>query len=375
MVQELEPDAELETFIGRLPKAELHIHVEGTLEPELMMALAARNGVALPYADATAAAAARARFANLDDFLSLYYAGTSVLLTRRDFYDLADAYFARAATEGVRHAELFFDPQAHTARGVPWSEFFPGLHQAVLDALAKHGVSAGLIMCFLRHLGPEAAAETLEQALPYRDAICGVGLDSSEVGFPPALFAAVFQRAAELGWRRVAHAGEEAGPEYIRSALQDLGVERIDHGIHCLDDPQLVAQLEANAGPALTLCPLSNLRLQVYSGCLEAKLRQLVCETRVPVTVNSDDPAYFGGYVCANYAYLAQVAGLDAPQLAALAANSFRASFLLDAAAKERHCADVAVALREWQAGAAAGAKSEAEAGVAVATAAAAAAL
>ncbi|KAI7841287.1 hypothetical protein COHA_005060 [Chlorella ohadii] len=315
-----------------------------------MMVLAARNGVSLPFADAAAAAAARAHFANLEDFLALYYAGSSVLLTQRDFYELADAYLARAAAEGVRHAELFFDPQAHTSRGVPWSEFFPGLHQAVLDAPAKHGVTAGLIMCFLRHLGPEAAAATLEQALPYRDAICGVGLDSSEAGFPPALFAAVFKQAADLGWRRVAHAGEEAGPDYIRSAIEDLGVERIDHGIHCLDDPQLVAQLEANAGPALTLCPLSNLRLQVYAGCLEAKLRQLVCETRVLVTVNSDDPAFFGGYVCANYAYLARVAGLTPAQLAALAANSFQASFLLDAAAKQRHCADVAAVLQEWQA-------------------------
>lgn len=364
MVQDgpLEEDDPLLQFIEQLPKAELHIHVEGTLEPELMMALAARNGVALPFADAAAAAAARERFASLDDFLNLYYAGTSVLLARHDFYELADSYFARAAAEGVRHAELFFDPQAHTARGVPWSEFLPGLQQAVLDAPAKHGVTAGLIMCFLRHLGPQAAADTLEQALPYRDAICGVGLDSSEVGFPPALFAGVFKRAAELGWHRVAHAGEEAGPDYIRSALEDLGAERIDHGIHCLDDPQLVAQLEANGGPALTLCPLSNLRLQVYSGCLEGKLRQLVCGTRTPVTVNSDDPAYFGGYVCANYAYLARVAGLNAPQLAELAANSFRASFLLDAAAKERHCADVAAALREWQATHSEGGLSQAKA-------------
>ncbi|PSC76844.1 adenosine deaminase [Micractinium conductrix] len=318
-------DARLATFIERLPKAELHVHIEGTLEPDLMMALSARNGVALPYADVAAAAAAREHFNNLQEFLDCYHAGMAVLLKRQDYYELTDAYLARAAAEGVRHAEIFFVPQGHTARGVTWADFFPGLAEAVEGAEARHGLTAALIMCFMRDLGPEAAMQTLEEALPYRSQILGVGLESAERGFPPGPFQAVFERAATLGWKRVAHAGEEGGPE---------------------NDAQLVSHLEATQVP-LTVCPLSNLCLQVYSGCLEERLRELAVGTRLALTVNSDDPAYLGGYVCANYAYLARVAGLGPRHLARLAASSFQASFL-DPAAKQGHVEAVHQALDAW---------------------------
>ncbi|KAL4458894.1 hypothetical protein ABPG75_013759 [Micractinium tetrahymenae] len=346
----------LAAFIARLPKAELHVHVEGTLEPGMMFELAERNGVELPWPDPAAAAAARAQYTCLEDFLAAYYAGMSVLRTTRDYKQLADAYLARAAAQGVRHAEVFFDPQAHLERGVPFSTFLPGLAAAVQAAPQRHGLTASLIMCFVRHLGPQAAADTLEQALPHLPLICGVGLDSSELGHPPHQYRALFERAAQLGLHRVAHAGEEGPAEYVAEAVSLLGVERVDHGLHCLDDPQLVERLEAMRMP-LTVCPLSNLQLQVYKGCLGEKLTQLVRDTRLVITVNSDDPAYFlppskaacsGGYVNANYLYLAEVAGLDEAALAELAANSFRASFL-GPAAKEAHVAEVAAVLAAWQ--------------------------
>lgn len=347
---------DLTAFIARLPKAELHLHVEGSLEPELMMALAARNHVTVPYADVQAARDARASFTSLQDFLNLYYEGMSVLLTEQDFFDLTDAYLARAASEGVRHTEIMFDPQAHLNRGVPFSTFFPGLQRAVEEAPARHGLTASLIMCFMRDLGAESAADVLQQAVPYLQHISGVGLDSAEHGYPPSLFTEVFKKAGELGLKRMAHAGEEGGPENIWSAMKDLQVDRVDHGVRCLDDPQLVAHLEETQ-VALTVCPLSNLCLQVYPGSLGEKLRQLLQDTKVAVTVNSDDPAYFfhadsgGGYVNANYTYLANVAGLSASQLAQLAAAGFRASFL-DDVAKRQHIAAVAAALEEWEAAA-----------------------
>lgn len=347
----------LAAFIARLPKAELHVHVEGTLEPDLMFELAERNGVALPWPDAAAAAAARAAYTCLEDFLAVYFAGMSVLRTTRDFEQLADAYLARAAAQGVRHAEIFFDPQAHLERGIPFSTFLPGLAAAVQAAPQRHGLTASLIMCFVRHLGPQAAADTLEEALPYLPLVSGVGLDSSEKGHPPHQYQAVFERAAQLGLHRVAHAGEEGPAEYVAEAVSLLGVERVDHGVHCLDDPELVECLEA-AGMPLTVCPLSNLRLQVYAGCLPDKLSQLVRDTRLVVTVNSDDPAYFlappdiqqhfSSGVNSNFLFLATTAGLDEPMLARLAANSFRAAFL-PPAAQAAHVAGVTAALAAWR--------------------------
>ncbi|KAL4859123.1 Adenine deaminase [Chlorella vulgaris] len=347
--------ASLDAFIRTLPKAELHLHVEGTLEPELLFSLAKRNNVStLPYADAAAAHAARASFSGLGDFLDKYYEGLSVLLKEQDYYDLCDAYMAHAASEGVVHAEIMFDPQAHLRRGIPFSTFFPGLQRAVADAPARHGLTACLLMCFMRDLGAESAAEVLQQAEPYKEHIAGVGLDSAENGYPPHLFVDVFNKAAAMGLRRMAHAGEEGGAENIWSALKDLQVDRIDHGVRCLDDPALVAHLE-KSGTALTVCPLSNLCLQVYPGQIGEKLRSLLQDTKVRVTINSDDPAYFmhsesgGGYLLANYTYVTAVAGLDARQLAQLAINSFEASFL-DAAAKKAHTESVYAALATWEA-------------------------
>ncbi|MFJ7275005.1 adenosine deaminase [Kitasatospora sp. NPDC098663] len=310
-----------------LPKAELHLHIEGTLEPELAFALADRNAVTLPYADTEALRKAYS-FSDLQSFLDLYYALMAVLRTEEDFADLADAYLTRAAEAGVRHAEIFFDPQAHTARGVPLGVVVDGLTRALARSEERHGISTRLIMCFLRDESAESALETFEAARPYFDRIAGIGLDSAEVGHPPAKFREVYRRAAEAGLRRVAHAGEEGPASYITEALDVLGVERIDHGLRCLEDGELVARLVREQIP-LTLCPLSNVRLRCIDTLADHPLREML-EAGLLVTVNSDDPAYFGGYVDDNFRAVRQALALDEETLRRLAANSFRASFIDD---------------------------------------------
>ena len=313
----------MERFVTRLPKAELHLHIEGSLEPELMFELGRRNRVDLPYRNAAEVRAAY-EFDDLQSFLDIYYQAMSVLRTERDFEELMVAYLDRAAADGVRHAEIFFDPQAHQERGVDLATVVNGL--AAGQAARTGQVSSLLILCFLRHLPAEAALDTLEAARPHLDLIAGVGLDSSEVGFPPDLFRTPFARAADLGLRRVAHAGEEGPASYVRSALDDLGAERIDHGVRAVDDPDLVVRL-ATARIPLTMCPLSNQRLQVTPDLGAHPLRQLL-DAGVVVTVNSDDPAYFGGYIGANYGAIADALDLDQVHLVTLARNSFQASFL-----------------------------------------------
>jgi adenine deaminase len=311
-----------------IPKAELHIHIEGSLEPELIFALAQRNRVALPYADVDALRAAYA-FTDLQSFLDIYYAGASVLLHEADFYDMAWAYFERARADNVIHAELFFDPQTHTARGVPMAAVVQGLARAGRDAQDKLGISSALILCFLRHLSEEDAFATLEAALPYREHFVGVGLDSSEVGHPPSKFSRVFARCGELGLHRVAHAGEEGPPAYIWEALNDLKVERIDHGVRCLEDPALVVELVRRRVP-LTVCPLSNLKLCVVNDLREHPMKRML-DAGLCAMVNSDDPAYFGGYMNANFVQTVEALALTAKDVVALANNSFEASFMDDA--------------------------------------------
>ena len=319
----------LPALLRAMPKAELHMHIEGSLEPELIFALAQRNGVAIPYASVEELRRAYA-FTNLQSFLDIYYAGASVLLKEQDFYDMAWAYLERAAADNVVHVEMFFDPQTHTARGVAMETVVNGLHRACVDAQSKLGVSAALILCFLRHLSEEDAFATLEQALPFRDKFIGVGLDSSELGHPPEKFARVFARCRELGFHLVAHAGEEGPPAYIWSALDVLRVERIDHGVRCIEDAALVAHLAAQRVP-LTVCPLSNVKLRVYPTLAQHQLAALL-DAGLCVTINSDDPAYFGGYVNANYlAAFEALPQLGAQQAWRLAANSFEASFASDA--------------------------------------------
>lgn len=317
--------AHLHDFIAGLPKAELHIHIEGSLEPELIFKLAGRNGVALPYPSVDALRAAYA-FTNLQSFLDIYYAGASVLLHEQDFYDMAWAYFLRAKADGVIHAELFFDPQTHTERGVPFAAVIQGLKRAADQAERELGVHAELILCFLRHLDEAAALATLEEALPWRELIVGVGLDSSEVGHPPEKFARVFAKARELGLRVVAHAGEEGPPAYIWSALDVLKVERIDHGVQSLKDPALVERLVKERIP-LTVCPLSNVKLCVFQSLAGHNLKRML-ELGVVATINSDDPAYFGGYINQNFRETADALGLTREDLRTLAANSFEASFV-----------------------------------------------
>jgi adenine deaminase len=312
-------------FLRRMPKAELHIHVEGSLEPEMMFEIAARNGVRLRHGSVEELRQAY-DFADLQSFLDLYYEGMRVLLYERDFYDLTLAYLRRSATQGVRHAEIFFDPQAHTNRGVAFETAITGIHRALLKGESTLGVSSHLILCFLRHLSADEATETLRQALPYKDWIVGVGLDSSEAGHPPEGFKAVFEEAAHHGFRRVAHAGEEGPPEYVRQALDELGAERIDHGVRCMEDPGLVRRLEREQVP-LTVCPLSNLRLRVFSSMEEHPAKRMLREG-LRVTLNSDDPAYFGGYVADNYSALRDGLGFTRGEFLAVAENSFRASFL-----------------------------------------------
>ena len=323
------PRDRLPQLLRAMPKAELHIHIEGSLEPELIFALAARNGVALPYANVEALRAAYA-FTDLQSFLDIYYAGASVLLTEADFFDMGLAYFRRAAADNVVHAELFFDPQTHTERGVPIGTVIDGLARAVDTAQRELGVSGLLILCFLRHLSEAAAFATLEAALPHRSRFIGVGLDSSERGHPPEKFARVFARCRELGLRCVAHAGEEGPPAYIWGALDELQVERIDHGVRCVEDPALVARLAAQRMP-LTVCPLSNLKLCVVPTLADHNLAALLA-AGLCVTVNSDDPAYFGGYVNQNFlAVFEALPQLTARDAYTLARNSFEASFASDA--------------------------------------------
>jgi adenosine deaminase len=322
----------MEEFIRTLPKAELHIHIEGTLEPQLLFDLAQRNGYDLPFADVASVAAAY-RFRNLQSFLDIYYRGAAVLQTPQDFYELMTAYFDRAADDGLRHAEIFFDPQTHTERGVGFEIFMDGFRSGMADAKARHGISSDLILCFLRHLGAGAAVATMREAEPFLEGVIAVGLDSSEVGYPPELYADAFAHARSLGLRTVAHAGEEGPPEYVRGALDVLGVERIDHGVRSLEDPQLVDRLRRERVP-LTVCPLSNVALRVVDRVADHPLPEMM-EADLLVSVNSDDPAYFGGYVGENYFALADDLGFGEQRLAILAANSIESSFLDDDRKKE----------------------------------------
>ncbi|MGA3138542.1 MAG: adenosine deaminase [Xanthobacteraceae bacterium] len=326
-----------EKLIKRLPKCELHIHIEGSLEPELMFALAKRNDVKLPY-DSVEAVRRAYQFGNLQDFLDVYYRGMSVLVTEQDFYDLAWAYLVRAQADNVRHVEMFFDPQGHTARGVAFATVIGGLHRAIADARRELGVDASLIMCFLRHLDEADAEKTLDVALGFRDQIAGVGLDSSEAGHPPSKFKRVFQRARDAGLFLTAHAGEEGPPSYVWEALDVLGVKRIDHGNRSLEDNSLVARL-AGERMALTVCPLSNLRLRVIDELIHHPLRRMM-DKGLMVTVNSDDPAYFGGYVNDNYRAVGSALSLTREEIIALARNSVQAS-LLSAAAKAEVLAEI----------------------------------
>ena len=330
-------DQALRKVLQHMPKAELHMHIEGSLEPELIFALAKRNGVTLNYASVEELRRAYA-FTDLQSFLDIYYAGASVLLTEQDFYDMAWAYLQRAHADNVRHTEMFFDPQTHTERGVAFETVINGLHRALQDAATQWNMSGALIMCFLRHLSEEEAFATLEQSLPHRDKFIGVGLDSSERGHPPEKFARVFARCKELGLHLVAHAGEEGPPEYIRSALDVLGVERIDHGVRCLEDPALTARLAREKIP-LTVCPLSNVKLRVFNKAADHNLRQLL-DAGLVVTVNSDDPAYFGGYVNDNFIQMFEALPLEKHHAQQMARNSFAAAFL-DEPARQKYFGEV----------------------------------
>ncbi|ENV09044.1 adenosine deaminase [Acinetobacter higginsii] len=314
-------------LIRALPKAELHVHIEGTFEPELMFAIAQRNQIQIPYQSVEEVKQAY-NFHNLQSFLDIYYAGANVLVLEQDFYDLAWAYFEKCAEDRVVHTEMFFDPQTHTERGVEFATVLAGLKRACADAQAKLGISSQLIMCFLRHLSEEKAFETLEQALPFKDDIIAIGLDSSEVGHPPAKFERVFAKAREAGFLIVAHAGEEGPPEYIWEALDLLKVNRIDHGVRSEEDERLMARLIAEKMP-LTVCPLSNLKLCVVKDMGEHNIRRLL-QQGVHVTVNSDDPSYFGGYMNDNFVAIQQALDLSNDELKQLAINSFEASFISD---------------------------------------------
>lgn len=314
-------NSQLRAIVRGMPKAELHIHIEGSLEPELIFALAERNGVPLGYESVEHLRSAYA-FTDLQSFLDIYYAGASVLLKEQDFYDMTQAYLRRAEADNVLHTEIFFDPQTHTARGVPMADVINGIHRACQDS----PVSAALILCFLRHLSEKEAFETLEDALPHRDKFIGIGLDSSEVGNPPEKFSRVFGRCRELGLHLVAHAGEEGPPAYIRTALDDLRVERIDHGVRCLEDAELTARL-AREQIALTVCPLSNTKLRVFDQMHDHNLVQLL-DAGLLVTVNSDDPAYFGGYMNDNFDAIFDALPLGLSHAQRLARNGFIAAFL-----------------------------------------------
>ena len=315
-------------LIQAMPKAELHVHIEGTFEPELMFAIAQRNEIAIPYQSVEEVRQAY-NFHNLQSFLDIYYAGANVLIHEQDFYDLAWAYFEKCAEDNVVHTEMFFDPQTHTDRGIAFETVLNGLQRACDDAAEKLGITSHLIMCFLRHLSEEAAFETLEQALPYKDQIIGVGLDSSEVGHPPSKFERVFAKAREAGFLIVAHAGEEGPAEYVWEALDLLKVNRIDHGVRSEEDPALMQRLIAEKMP-LTVCPLSNLKLCVVDDMQQHNIRRLL-QQGVHVTVNSDDPSYFGGYMNDNFIAIAEALDLSNDELKQLVINSFEASFISEA--------------------------------------------
>jgi adenosine deaminase len=329
--------ATMADFIAGLPKAELHVHIEGTFEPALMFDIAGRHGISLPYASVEDLAAAY-RFRNLQEFLDLYYQGMKVLIDAQDFYDLTWAYLQRARAQNVLHAEIFFDPQAHTDRGIAFDTVLDGIGRALDHGRKTLGITSRLILCFLRDKSVASAEATLDQALDHRDRIIGVGLDSAELGHPPVKFRDVFARARTAGLRAVAHAGEEGPAHYVHQALDELRVERIDHGNRALGDDALVDRL-ARDRIALTMCPLSNLRLQVLTDLRRHPLRPLM-ERGVPVTINSDDPAYFGGYVNENYAALQAALSLSRAELAAIARTSFTASFI-DPADKDAYVAKV----------------------------------
>jgi adenine deaminase len=323
----------LPALLRTMPKAELHMHIEGSLEPELIFQLAQRNGMTLAYPDVASLRQAYV-FSKLQDFLDIYHTGTTVLHTEQDFYDMTHAYLARAHADNVVHAEIFFDTQTHTGHGLDAQLVVNGLHRACVDAQAEFGISASLIMCFLRHLSEAEAFEALEQVLPIRDKIVGIGLASSELGHPPEKFAKVFARCRELGFRLVAHAGEEGPPAYIWSALDQLKVERIDHGVQAVHDAALMQRLAREKIP-LTVCPLSNLKLCVFDSLAQHNIGRML-EAGIVATVNSDDPAYFGGYVNENFTQTFAALGLSAQQAWQLAANSFNASFIADSE-KRRH--------------------------------------
>jgi adenine deaminase len=332
-----------DSLIKRLPKCELHIHIEGSLEPEMVFALARRNGIRLPYPSVEALRQAY-RFGDLQDFLNIYYQSMSVLVTEQDFYDLAWAYLERAHADNVRHVEMFFDPQGHTSRGIAFATVIEGLQRAVVDAGEKLGVQASLIMCFLRHLDEADAQRTLDSALAFKDRIVGVGLDSSEKGNPPSKFKHVFARARDAGFFLTAHAGEEGPASYVWEALDVLGCARIDHGNHSIDDASLVGRLAREQVP-LTMCPLSNLRLRVVDDLAHHPLRRLM-DKGVLVTVNSDDPAYFGGYVNQNYVAISAALALARGDIATIVRNGIKAS-LMTAADKDKALADVERVLAE----------------------------
>jgi adenine deaminase len=326
-------DDAVDRLIARLPKAELHLHIEGTLEPELMFELAQRNGISLAYSDVEAVRRAYV-FEDLQSFLDIYYAGCRVLVTERDFYDLTMAYAKRAAAQGVRHAEIFFDPQTHTQRGIALATVVNGIDAALADAERELGLTSRLILCFLRDLSADSAMETLAAALAHREAITAVGLDSAEVGNPPEKFRAVFDRARAEGFLTVAHAGEEGPPDFIWQALDLLHVSRVDHGVRCLEDDRLVERLVAEQVP-LTVCPLSNVKLRVFPSLEQHNLGEML-RRGIRATVNSDDPAYFGGYVGDNLTATSAALGLTADDVVTLARNSFVASFLPEAD-RQRH--------------------------------------
>ena len=317
----------MEAFIRNIPKAELHLHIEGTLEPELLFAIGERNGIELPFGSVEEVKQAY-EFTNLQEFLDICYEGAKVLLEEQDFYDLTWAYLTKVHGQNVRHVEIFFDPQTHTDRGISFETVVSGIHRALGDAAATLGMSTELILCFLRHLSAEAAMETLRMALPFRERIIAVGLDSSEVGHPPEKFVAVFDRAREEGFLTVAHAGEEGPPEYIWQALDLLKVRRIDHGVRCLEDERLVERLREEK-IALTVCPLSNVKLRVFDAMEQHNLKQLL-DLDLRVTINSDDPSYFGGYMNANFLAAQRALGLKREDIYRLVRNSFQAAFAVE---------------------------------------------
>ena len=326
-------EARLPALLRAMPKAELHMHIEGSLEPELMFALAERNNVQLKFPNVQALRDAYV-FNNLQEFLDIYHEGTMVLKTEVDFYDMTCAYLARAQADNVLHTEIFFDTQTHTGHGLSADTVINGLHRACMDAPSKYGMTASLILCFLRHLSEDEAFACLEEALPLRDKIVGIGLASSEVGHPPEKFAKVYARARQLGFRLVAHAGEEAPPAYIWSALDVLKVERIDHGVQAIHDAALMQRL-AKDGIPLTVCPLSNLKLRVFPTLTQHSLKAML-DAGIVATVNSDDPAYFGGYVNENFTQTFNALGMNSGHAYHLARNSFNASFI-DATAKRNY--------------------------------------